>query len=127
MGSLLQYRPIPQHDDLIGVHDGGEPVSNDQTGAGTGNLVNIPQNFPLRSTVKRRCGLIEDVYERAFQRCPRYRDTLTLSAREFDTALTHSCRVALRERHDEIVQVRHPRCLLDFLLRAARPAEADVV
>ena len=71
---------------------------------------------PLRLRVERRGRLVEDEDRRVAQDRARDRDPLLLAAREAVAALADHRVVALRERRDQLVDLRRARRLLDLLV-----------
>jgi hypothetical protein len=51
--------PPPTHHDLVRVHDGGQPVRNDDGGAAGAHLGQAGLDLPLRQAVQRAGGLVQ--------------------------------------------------------------------
>ena len=57
-----------EHDDLVGIHDGGEPVRDDQRRATLRNAIELRLDGKLGTRFQRRGGLVEDDDRRVFRK-----------------------------------------------------------
>lgn len=91
-----QPRACLQHDDLVGVGDGAEPVRDDDGCPALPCGVQCPHDAPLRHRVQRAGRLIQDQYSRVLEDGAGDGHSLLLPAAESQAALTHYRVVALR-------------------------------
>ena len=116
-----------QHDDLVGIDHGGQPVCDDQRGAALRDLAQRPLDFPLGMGVERTGRLIEQQDRRPLQDGAGNRHALLLAARQFQPALAHARAVAIRQRQHEIMHLGETRRLLDLRRGGSGPAIGNVV
>ena len=86
-----------EHDDLVGVAHGGEPVGDHQHGPLLHQAVDRLLHQPLRFGVERAGGLVQDQDRRVAQQRPGDGDPLALAARQPGAPLAQDRVVALRE------------------------------
>ena len=116
-----------EHDDLVGVAHGREPVRDRDRRPPLGEPLERLLHRALGLRVERRGRLVEDEDRRVAQDRPRDRDALLLAAREAVAALADDRVVALGQRGDQLVDLRRARGLLDLLVGRLRAREAEVV
>ena len=116
-----------EHDDLVGVADGREPVGDRDRRPALGQPLERLLDGALGLRVERGRRLVEDEDRRVAQDRPRDRDPLPLAAREAVAALADDGLVAVREAGDQLVDLRRARGLLDLLVGRVGPREAEVV
>ena len=94
--AALHHPARVEHDDLVRVAHGGEPVSDHQHRPLRHEPVDRLLHQPLGLGVERAGGLVEDEDRRVAEERPRDGDPLPLSAREPGAALAEDRVVALR-------------------------------
>src|SRR5690606_41755766 len=99
----------------------------DERGASLGDALELGLDGFLGAGVERGGGLVEDEDARALEERPRDGDALLLAARELEAALADLRLVLLRQRLDEVVDVRGACRLDDFGVARLRAPVADVV
>ena len=119
--------PLVEHQDFIGMHDGRQPVRDDQRRAPPGDPLERGLNLALGEAVERRGRLVEHQNRRRLQNGARDGDALLLAAREFQAALADLRAVTLRQRANEGVDLRVLRRRLDLRVARRVAAVADVV
>src|SRR5262245_23731000 len=107
--------------------DGGKTMSDDKRGppGEQGGHGGLDELFAFRVEVAGR--FIEDQDLGRGQNGPGNRQTLLLSAREFDSTFADEGFVLLRQLGDELVSVGAPGCILDFRHRGIMTSISDVV
>ena len=100
MGAALGHAAGIEHDDLVGMDDGGEPVGDDDGGAVLGDAVQRALDVALGMAVEGGGGLVQDQDGRGLEDGAGDGDALLLAAGEFQAALADFGLVALRERGD---------------------------
>src|SRR5438093_951961 len=116
-----------EHDDLVRVADGREPVGDCDRRPAFGEPVERLLHEPLRLGVERARRLVEHEDWRIAQDRARDRDPLLLTAREAVATLADHGVVALGKLGDDVVD---PRCVggqLDLLVGGVRLREAQVL
>ena len=116
-----------EHDDLVGIDDGRQAMGDHHGGAAAAHLFQRALDLLLGAGVERAGRLVEQQDVRVLQDGAGDRHPLLLAARQLQAALADRRLVAQRQRHDEVVDARQPRRLLDLLAGAVGPAVADVV
>ncbi len=91
VGAAFHHPPPVEHDDLVGIPDGAQPVGEDQTGTSTAADVRI--DVALGDGVKRTCGLIQDEYGGVHGQRAGDFQALALPAGEVTGLLPHPGRV----------------------------------
>src|SRR5688572_15609678 len=125
--AVLGEPPAIEHEDAVGVTNGGEPVRNDERGAPLEQPVHgfLHQRFAL--AVERAGRFVEDQDLRVAQNRARNGDALALPAGELRAAVAHHGVVAPWQLEDEVVRIgRACRALHRVAVRGGR-AVADVV
>ena len=126
MRTALDDPAVVEDHDLIGVADGREPVGDRECGAALRELVECLLNRVFGLRVERARRLVQDEDRRVAKDRASDRDALLLTAREAVAALADNGVVALRQRSDQVIDARRPRCGLDLLVGRLRPSEAEV-
>ena len=98
VGAPLCHLPPFQHDDLICVPDGGQPVGYDQAGAAP--APDVLQAFLLGHGVDGAGGFVKDQQGRIGGQRPGDLQTLPLAAAEIQPAFRHDCFIAARQLHN---------------------------
>ena len=127
MGAALCDHALVEHDDLVGIDDGGEAVGDHHGGAVARDLLQRHLDFLFGEGVERRSGLVEDEDGRPFENGTGDGNALLLAARELEAAFTHHRVVALRQRHHEVVDLGKAGRLFDLGIAGAGTAIGDVV
>ena len=127
MAAALDDATAVEHDDLVGMDDGRQPVGDHQGGAAAAHLFQRALDLLLGARVERAGRLVEQQDMGVLQDGAGDRHALLLAARELQAALADRRLVALRQGHDEVMDARQPGRPLDILARAVGPAVADVV
>ena len=81
MRAALGHLATLQHDDLVGIDDGGQAVGDDQRGAVFRHLLQRRLDLVLGEAVERRGGFVEDQDGRALENGARDGHALLLAAR----------------------------------------------
>src|SRR5712664_2746482 len=127
MSSALHYTAVTEHQDLVGVHHGREPVRDHEGGAAYGDALELRLDGFFGARIERRGGLVEDQDARVFQQRAGYGHALLFPAGELQSALPdHGC-IFFRQAFDQIVNVGGARGFHHFRVARFRPAIADVV
>ena len=87
MRAALGDHALVEHQDLVGVDDGRQPVGDDQRRAPLRDALERGLDFALGEAVERRGRLVEHQDRRRFQNRARDGDALLLAARQFQAAL----------------------------------------
>ena len=127
MGALLGHGAGIQHDDAVGVPDGGEPVGDDQGGAAPHQPGQRLVDQFLVDGVQVRGGLVEHQHGRVLEQRPGDGQALPLAAGKLHPALARHRVVARGEPGDEAVDVGQPRGFFHRVRGRVGPAQADVV
>src|SRR6516162_494752 len=125
--AALDDAAIVEHQDLVGLDDRRQPVRDDQGRAVGGDLGEARLDLALGLGVERRGRLIEDQNLWRLQNHPGDCHALLLAAGQFETALADHRSVAVRQSHDEIVDMGVARGFFDVGARRPRTAVGDVV
>src|ERR1700722_15088524 len=115
------------HQDAIGMHDGGQPVGDDDGGAARAELCDRVLDVALRLRIERGGGFVQQDDRRILDERARDGDAVALAARQLQPALAHGRVVAGRKRHDEFVRMRRRGGRPDLRLARTRPAKGYVV
>ena len=94
-----------QHQDLVGRLHGAQPLGDDEGRAALHELRQRLLDQVLRLRVHARGGVVEDEDARVQEQRARDGHALLLAAGEGDAALADPGVVAVREGHDEVVDV----------------------
>src|SRR5262249_39999735 len=94
------------HHDPVGMHDGGEPVRDDECGAALAELGDRFLYVAFGLGVERCRRFVEQDDGRVLDQRARDRDALAFAAGEAQTVLADRGVVFLREAHDEVMGVR---------------------
>src|SRR5437763_11351151 len=105
MRSLLDYFASVQKQDLVRVCDGGKPVRDYEDRSALQQAVHCLLYQPLRFSVQRRSGLVQDQNGWITEQGPCNRESLALAARKARSALTKHGVVSLRQLQDELVRI----------------------
>ena len=104
-----------QHEDGIRIHNGGEPVGNDQRGAALHQLGEGFLHCPLGGGIQRAGGFIQQQDRRVFEYRPGDGKALALPAGKFHAQRPDLGIIALWHGHDEFVRMGGTRGGHDFL------------
>ncbi len=127
MGALFDDANACEHQDAVGMADGGETVSDDQGGSAVGEIEQRLLNRPFALVVERAGCLVEDQDRRILEESARYREALPLAARKLDTALADIGRVAIWQSRYEVVSVGGTGGGLHLGIGRVRPAVAKIL
>src|SRR6266542_4970269 len=127
MAALLDDAAVAQHDDLIGAAYGEESMGDDQDGTPAGELGDRPLDELLVLDVDARGRFVQDEDGRVLQERAGDREPLLLAAGQARAAFADLGVVAIRERDDEVVDLRGPGGGLGLRVARLEPAEADVL
>ena len=102
----FDHRAVLDHQDAVGMHDGGQPVRDHQRGAALAQFGDRLLHVALGFGIERSGRLVEQDDRRILDQRARDLDALALPAGELQAVLADRRVVALRERHDEVVRMR---------------------
>ena len=105
MGALLHHVPLVHHQDPVGIADGGEAVGDHEAGLPLHQLAHGPLDFPLGGGVDVAGRLVQDQHRRIVEHRPGDGQKLLLSLGDVSPVLADDGLVALRQAHDEGVDV----------------------
>jgi hypothetical protein len=80
VGAAFGDAALVEHDDLVGIDHGGEPVGNDDRGPPRGHVADRRLDGGLGAAVERAGRLVEDQDRRVLQQRARDRHPLLLAA-----------------------------------------------
>ncbi len=109
------------------MHDGGEPVRDDQRRASLAQLGDRLLHVTLGFRIQRRGRLVEQDDRRILDQRARDRDALALAAGQLHAMLADRRIVAGGKAEDEVVRMRGLGGGDDLRFAGAEPAERDVV
>lgn len=115
-----------QHDNVVGMLNGGQPVRDDKQRFASGQLRKAPLNLVLVFGVRKGGGFVENDDRRILQNHAGNGDALLFTAREAFARLACGRVVALRQLFDERLALRGTRCRAHLFIGGIRFAEADV-
>src|SRR5262245_59308511 len=101
-------------------------MCDDQSRVLAGEFSQVAQDLSLRLAVERRGRLVENIDAGMLEGGARDRNPLLLTTRQLHATFTDLGFITIRQAHDELVQMRDPRGVLDLLPGAAVLAEGDV-
>ena len=127
MRTHFRNAPMIQHQNLIGFHNRGEPMRDDERGAVFGDLLELALDGFFRFRVEGGGSFVENQNVRIFQNRARNRYALFLAAREFQATLTYRGLVFIRQRFDKLMNMCVLRGLQDFFTGRIGPTISDVV
>src|SRR5690348_2221291 len=105
MTATLDDAASVDHENLVGVNDGGKPVRDHKDRAAGKQAIDGFLDQPLRFGIERRCRLVEYEDGRIDEEGSRNGDTLSLTARETGPAFAEDGLVALWQLGHEAVRV----------------------
>jgi hypothetical protein len=123
----LDDPPAVEHDDLVRVADGRQPVRDRDRRPARGELLERCLHQALGLRVEGRGRLVEDEHRRVTENRAGDRDPLLLAAGEAVASLAHDRVVALRQRCDQLVDLRGTGGCLDLLVGGIGLGEAEVL
>ena len=126
MGALLHDLPLLHHDYLVGGANGAQVVRHHEHRPVLRERRDGPLHEHLVDRVHVARHLVEHEDGGVLQERPRDGQPLLLAAREAHAVLPDGRRIALRERHHELVDAGPLGRLHHFPMRRIRPADADV-
>ena len=95
-----------EHEDAVGLHDGGESVRYHERGAALHDFVERFLHQGLAFRIERAGRFVEKQDGRIAQQGPRDGDALALPGRQRDASLPQPGVVAMRQRDDKVVGER---------------------
>src|SRR5688500_17653420 len=119
----LDDAPAVEHDDLVGIANGREPMGDRDHGTALREPLERPLDRSLGLRVERRGRLVEHEDRRVAEDRPCDRDPLLLATREAVAALADDGLVALRQRCHQLVDLRGAGRILDLLVAGVRLRE----
>ena len=127
MGTTLDDLAVVQHHDTIGVHNGRQPVSNNEYGSAVHQLIHTILHQFFSSGVDGGGSFVQDHHGRIGYRCTGDGDQLPLALRKACAVVGQLCLVAFRQAGDEIVRIGQ-FCGCDaFFIGGIQLAVADVI
>ena len=127
VSALLCDPPTVDHHDLVGMHDGREPMGNHDHRATVADLGQRALDGRLGLVVHRTGGFVEYQDRWILEQRPRQREALALAPGETHAALAHGGVEPLGQGLDEFPRLGGARCFDDFRLAGLGPAVGDVV
>ena len=127
MAAGFYHRSVLNHENAIGVHDRGEPMSN---GDGCASLAQFSDCFlhqVFGFGIQRRSRLIEQDDRRILDQCARDRDTLALAARKLHPVLANGCVIASRKSNNEFMRLGGLRGRHDLSIARVEFTERNVL
>ena len=116
-----------QHDDFVGIHDGRQPMGDNQRRPADCNHVEFSLDRFFRLGIQRRCRFIEDQDRRILQERTSNSDSLLLATRQFKASLTDPGFVSIRQPRDKFMQMSGLSCSNDFFTSGIGLTVLDVV
>ena len=116
-----------QHQDLAGILDGGEPVSDDKRCPSHHEPVQGFLDDPFTFCIQGRSGFIQDQDPGIFQDGPGNGDALALATGHVDAPVSQVGIVSLRQILDEFIRIGGFGRCQDFLPCSIQPSVEDVV
>ena len=107
--ATLSDAAVFQHENLVGLADGAEPVRDDKRRATDHQPFKRLLNEPLGGGVDTGGGFIENQNRRIGQQRARDADALFLAHTKLHAAFAHACFVALVQRTNELMTIRGAR------------------
>ena len=98
---------IFQHQDLVGVEHGADPLGDDKTGSALPRLGQRLLEARFGLNIDGAGAVIQDQDRRLGQKRSSYRHSLPLPARESHPTLPHDGIVAVGEADNEVVRLSH--------------------
>ena len=127
MSALFYKSALVDNGDFVGILDGGKAVGNDDGRSAAAQLVKRLLYKYLGGVVEGACRLIKDEYGGVFKENSCYAYALFLPARELDAALAYIGIIAVRQRHDIIMDIGALGGLYHLRLGGVKPAVKDIV
>jgi hypothetical protein len=129
MVSLLHDPPVSENKDDIGVLNGSQAVSNDDHGPILLVALKHVLDRLLRLGIQVRSGFVQQEKTRVPNQSPSYGQPLFLPARQSHASRADGRVVAVRQRHDKIVDLGVTTGLVQLLIarHVFVDAEEDVV
>lgn len=127
MGTHSVYPAVVQNDDLIRMHDGGNPLRDDDLRA-SGEASGKPLSYlRLRGRIHRAGGIIQDQHLRLFQNRPGDAEPLLLAAGHIHATLAQIRLITVFQPVDKFVHTGNPAGLLDFFFGSVLLSPAEIV
>src|SRR3546814_5402204 len=105
MRPALEHAALIQHDDFVGIDNGGQAMRDDKRGAMARNLIQFELNGALGARIERAGGLIENQDGWILEQCSGDGDALLFAAGQFQAAFAHLGLIAVRsEEHTSELQ-----------------------
>ncbi len=128
MAAALDDTPVVEHDDLVGVNHGRQPVRNDRASSDARATARSADWISCSVRVSSALVASSKMRMRGSFRIVRAIATRCFSPPgQLQAALAHPRVVPVRQAQDEVMHLRQPRRLLDLGLAGAGPAIGDVV
>ena len=127
MGTLFGDATLVENNDMVGVANRRETVSDHQSGAPFGEMGKRLMDQLFVDGVEMRCGLVKDEDGSIFEQGPGDGESLPLSAGKLNAALADHGIVGKRQLGDELVRVSALRGFLDGFVGGLRLGQAQVL
>ena len=127
MGTLFGDATLVENDDMVGVSNRRETVSDHQSGAPFGEMGERLMDQLFVDGVEMRRGLVKDEDRSIFEQGPGDGESLPLSAGKLNAALADHGIVGKRQLGDEMVRVSALRGFLDGFIGGLRLGQAQVL
>ena len=127
MRTAFRYFAVLNDKDLISVADGGEAVCDRDDRAAAGDPGDCLLDLAFCFNVYRRCCFIQDNNRRTAQDSARDSDSLFLATAKAQSAFANLSVVAVRHRHDILMNIGSLRGFLNLCHRSVRRSVADVL
>ena len=114
MPAVLDDLAALDHQDAVGMHDGVQPVRDDDGGAVLAEMLDRLLHLALGFGIERGGRLVEQDDRRVLEQGARNGDALALAAGQLRAVLADRRVVAEREAHDEIMRAGRLRGIDDL-------------
>ena len=127
MPSALHDMAFIQHNDFIGIDDGGQAMGNHQCGPAAGHAFNRILNIFFGKAIECRGRLIQYKDGRSLQQSARNRDPLFFTPRQFQSPFADTGVEAIRQRGDKAIDLRQMGGLNHFCLCRIPTPVTDII
>ncbi len=114
-------------DNFVGVHDGGQPVRDNQCGSADHQFVQGILDQLFAFAVQRAGRFVQNQNARVAQKGAGDGEALLLAAGQFGSALPDFRVIAVRQGFNEMMSIARDGCLHDLFIRSAGAAIQNVV
>ena len=123
--AALDHVAVVHDENHVGVANRGEAVRDHKARTPHGQRVHGLLNQLFRTRIDRRGGLVENQNRRILNHGSRNGEQLLLTLRKRGLVVKH-CVIAIRQRHDVVMQTHGLACVLDLLVGDVRLRIRDV-